>query len=58
MPIVQQTFRRYSPEEADRSLAHHRELIDAFRARDALWARAVMTSHIRAAMFTLVRKAP
>ena len=58
MPIVQQTFRRYSPQEAERSLAHHRELIDSFRARDPLWARAVMTSHIRAAMYTLVRKTP
>ena len=58
MPIVQQTFRRYSPQEADRSLAHHRELIDAFRARDPMWARAVMTSHIRAAMYTLVRETP
>ena len=56
MPIVQQTFRRYSPQEAARSLAHHRELIDAFRARDPMWARAVMTSHIRAAMQTLMEK--
>jgi DNA-binding GntR family transcriptional regulator len=53
MPIVQQTFRRYTPGQAARSLAHHRELLDAFKARDPLWARAVMTSHIRAALDAL-----
>ena len=50
MPIVQQTFRRYTPRQAQRSLAHHHELLDAFRARDPQWARAVMTAHIRAAL--------
>ena len=55
MPIVQQTFRRYSPTQARRSLEHHRELLDALRARDPQWARAVMTSHIRAAMNALLQ---
>lgn len=55
MPIVQQTFRRYSPAQARRSLAHHQELLDALRARDPQWARAVMTSHIRAAMHALLQ---
>jgi DNA-binding GntR family transcriptional regulator len=55
MPIVQQTFRRYSAAQARRSLAHHHELLDALRARDPQWARAVMTSHIRAAMNALLK---
>jgi len=55
MPIVQQTFRRYSPKQAKRSLVHHQELLDALRARDPQWARAVMTSHIRAAMHALLQ---
>lgn len=55
MPIVQQTFRRYSPKQAQRSLEHHQELLDALRARDPQWARAVMTSHIRAAMQALLQ---
>ncbi len=55
MPIVQQTFRRYSAKQAQRSLAHHQELLDALRARDPQWARAVMTSHIRAAMHALLQ---
>jgi len=54
MPIVQHTFRRYTPAQAKRSLVHHRELLDALRARDPQWARAVMTSHIRAAMNALL----
>lgn len=49
MPIVQQTFRRYSTAQMARSFAHHRELIDAFRARDAAWARNVISCHIHAA---------
>jgi DNA-binding GntR family transcriptional regulator len=49
MPIVQQTFRRYSPAQMARSFAHHRELIDAFRAHDPAWARNVISCHIHAA---------
>ncbi|MBL8386197.1 MAG: GntR family transcriptional regulator [Burkholderiales bacterium] len=49
MPIVQQTFRRYTPAQLARSFAHHRELIDAFRARDSQWARSVISCHILAA---------
>jgi DNA-binding GntR family transcriptional regulator len=32
-----------------RSLAHHREIVDALRSRDDGWAEAAMTAHIRAA---------
>lgn len=54
VPIVQQTFRRYSGEQLARSFGHHRELIAAFRARDGAWARCVMGSHIHAAKHTLL----
>jgi DNA-binding GntR family transcriptional regulator len=54
MPVVQQTFRRYGPQHMRRSLAHHHELLDAFRARDPQWARAVMTAHIRAALAAML----
>ena len=54
MPVVQQTFRRYGPRQMKRSLAHHHELLDAFRARDPQWARAVMTAHIRAALAAML----
>lgn len=58
MPIVQQTFRRYTPHQSQRSLAHHHELLDAFRSRDPQWARAVMACHVRAAMSALLKPAP
>lgn len=54
-PLVLRTLARYSPAERARSMAHHRELIAAFRARDSQWAEAVMISHIKAA-FTAIRR--
>ncbi len=54
MHIVQQTFRRYTPHQLQRSFGHHRELIDAFAARDGDWARSVMSSHIHSAKQALL----
>jgi DNA-binding GntR family transcriptional regulator len=54
IPIVQQTFRRYSEKELRRSFSHHRELIDALLARDSLWAKAVMSCHIHSAKHVLL----
>ncbi|TRW15161.1 GntR family transcriptional regulator [Glacieibacterium frigidum] len=48
-PIVLRTARHYDREAVTRSHAEHDELILAFRRRDAEWARAVMTAHIRRA---------
>lgn len=53
-PIVQQTFRRYSTTGLQRSFFQHRELVDAFRARDRLWAADAMRCHIRAAKHALL----
>ncbi len=47
--LVTRTFESYSSADLQRSMAHHRELISAFRARDGAWAAAVMKSHIQAA---------
>lgn len=54
VPIVQQTFRRYNALQLARSFGHHRELIEAFRARDGAWAKCVMGSHIHAAKQCLI----
>ena len=54
MPIVQQTFRRYSPEQLQRSFSHHRELIAALKVQDASWARSVMSCHIHSAKHSMV----
>jgi DNA-binding GntR family transcriptional regulator len=53
-PVVQQTFRRYSEGQLQRSFHHHRELIDAFRTGDSSWARDAMSCHVRAARFAML----
>lgn len=48
-PIVQRTARHYDRDNLMRSWREHDELLAAFAARDAAWARGVMTAHIRRA---------
>lgn len=48
MPLVLRTFTRYSRRELVRSMAHHREIVEALTARDGAWAAAVMRAHVRA----------
>jgi DNA-binding GntR family transcriptional regulator len=48
-PVVRRTAMHYGREQLAQSAREHGELIQAFDARDADWARAVMTSHIRRA---------
>ena len=49
MPLVLRTLEIYTEDDLLRSAGHHRELVLAFRARDPLWAAAVMRSHLLAA---------
>ncbi|MGC9155482.1 MAG: GntR family transcriptional regulator [Ferrimicrobium sp.] len=46
---VRATFQRYSAHELNRSMSHHRELLEALAVRDPDWAEAVMKCHIFAA---------
>jgi DNA-binding GntR family transcriptional regulator len=55
VPLVLRTFRRYSQEELRRSMSQHVELVQALRARDGLWARSVMASHILSGRNTLLQ---
>jgi len=48
LQMVQQTFSVYSSAQLQRSIAHHREIIEALTASDGAWAEAVMRSHILA----------
>ncbi|MEP2101418.1 MAG: GntR family transcriptional regulator [Parasphingorhabdus sp.] len=48
-PVVRRTAHQYSKTQLDQSAVDHDELIAAFAAKDADWARSVMTSHIRRA---------
>lgn len=47
--FVARTFRQYSPAGLERSMRHHRELVEAARAGDGEWAEAIMRAHILAA---------
>ncbi|MCY4304865.1 MAG: GntR family transcriptional regulator [Aestuariivita sp.] len=47
--IVTRTFQVYSAADRIRSARHHRELVDAIKARSPRWAESVMSSHILAA---------
>ena len=49
IPLTMRTFSRYSDEDLERSMAHHREIVAALEARDSRWAASVMRSHIVAA---------
>ncbi len=48
-PVVRRTAQRYGGGEFQRSHAEHAALVEAFRARDPIWAQSTMTSHIRRA---------
>ena len=48
IPMLLKTIDRYSDKDVERSNHHHRELIEAFKARDGSWAKNVMESHLRA----------
>lgn len=54
VPVVMQTFTQYSPHALERSLHHHREILDAMRAGDPMWASSVMRAHILAARFEVL----
>lgn len=56
-PIVLRNFHAYDDASLRRSLAHHVEIVAAIRARDPVWAQAVMTAHIHNARAVMVRAA-
>ena len=51
--IVVHTAQNSSMERIRESQRHHRELVDALRAKNEVWAKAVMTNHIYAARTAL-----
>ena len=49
MPLILDTYNRFTSDDMNRSMRHHRELIVAFTAQDADWADAIMRGHIQSA---------
>jgi DNA-binding GntR family transcriptional regulator len=54
-PLVRETFRHYTPRELARSMAHHREIVEAITVGDPAWARSVMCAHLYAGRVVLSR---
>lgn len=54
--IVARTYRSYSDADLIRSARHHREIVDALRARSPEWAAHVMSSHVLAAARSAARR--
>jgi DNA-binding GntR family transcriptional regulator len=46
MPLVMDTFQKFTEAELQRSATHHREVVQAIAARDPGLARSVMHAHI------------
>lgn len=55
--ILHRTARRYDRAGLARSHSDHEELVVAFEARDADWARSLMTTHIRRALHVTLQEA-
>lgn len=53
--VVLGTLHRYSMDDLKRSNDHHKEIVAALRAGDAVWAQAIMTAHIHAAFRSFSR---
>jgi len=53
-PVVRRTAQRYGSDEFQRSHAEHAALVEAFRARDPIWAESTMKGHIRRAFHAFV----
>ncbi len=49
-PLTRRIFSRYSSEEIQRSMRHHREILDALSHRDSAWAASAMRTHILSAI--------
>jgi len=46
MPLVMDTFQKFTEDELQRSATHHRELTQAIEAREPKLARSIMQAHI------------
>ena len=47
--VMARKYGLFSAMRRNRSVAHHREIVEALRARDPVWVRSIMETHILAA---------
>lgn len=55
-PVVARTVMAYSKEDIMRKNEHHKEIVEAIKAKDGAWARSIMSSHILAARHVYTHK--
>jgi DNA-binding GntR family transcriptional regulator len=48
LPVILRAVHNYAPLGYQRSNSHHRELLEAFKIRDADWAESIMRLHVTA----------
>ncbi len=46
--FILRSYNLFQPRDLERSMGHHRELTEAFAARNPTWARGIMAAHIEA----------
>lgn len=49
VPRAMNTYMQYSPDALKRSMVQHAEIVEAVRAKDAVWAASIMRAHLLAA---------
>jgi len=54
LPIILRAVHNYAPLGYQRSNSHHRELLEAFRIKDADWAESVMQLHVTASKSAII----
>jgi len=54
-PLILRTFKQYTPAELMRSADQHLELVQAFEARDPVWAQSILAAHILAGRAAYLR---
>ena len=55
-PFIFRTYRWFSDAEVLRSMAHHRDILAALRARDADWAASSLRAHVMASRANLLAR--
>ncbi len=58
IPLVKQTFAKYTRESLERSAAQHHDVVAAIESGDAVWAESAMRAHIHAAKKVIFGTAP
>jgi DNA-binding GntR family transcriptional regulator len=49
LSVIRRNFNQYNAANLNRSMRHHREVLDAIESKNSAWAQHVMTSHLLAA---------